>query len=1252
MMGAKLPELDLTEFGGTQSLPELDLAEFDEPPKRGIVDVIKDVGVSFGRAAESGIDFTKEIYNDVQKREGDRIKQEGYARANAAGNESLNLQMNGLSDIERSQQVAAKASRDKYLSSPVEAVSEIAKQGIGGLVVDAPAAVNKAGQAFSPHGGDAEQFFKDNVKQWEAEKYKYEPNEEGKGAITKAFMGGARAIPLSGMAMASMGAAALAGSVAAPIVAAAGVASLFGGSQFTDTLEKGIASGLLYSEAKKAALIAGAIEGTGETLGDYVGGKFLVGLGRSFVGKIGTKEALSLATDPKWAVKFAGDFIGNMAVQSGTEYGQGFGETAVENRYGISNESPIHVGMEGAKTAMAMSFLMAPGAVVGHNQQAEVRKLAGKLLADDVAPIEARANAAEFVRKQMVDTIGEEKAKQWHEGMIATIGLDKLNNPNIQQAPTARPGSLTSAAEIAKRNGITPPNIPLDSIQAEVPEPESDAPLNDIPNNSTPEQPVAPPISAAEQKIRAAMVKEYDDQELDAFIAHAQAKPERAPAAEFMLNLALEERQARQPVASPASMSILDGIMNGASNVAGNAGVDTGAIEGRGAVTPTSDANVVLQPETVAGAGRDGMPGTAVANNAAGEVAPVGVRADAVEQPEVDLFGEPVVAPTQSTYTENNVVEFPVEKLALSKDVPQFKDGADANGITLESKLEGKYDRRLAAPVQVWERLDGTHEVISGRHRLDLAQRTGETTIPAQIYKESEGFTKDHARMMDLELNVKDGRGKVKDYVAYFKELGLSKEQATARGLLNVSIGRQAYTISDAGSDDLIAAHANNAISDRAAVEIARAAPGNEKLQAVGIQAALEGQSDAAAANLVKAVAVLAEGQPEQLDMLGFDSSALKQAKAMAKFVASKQSEAGKHLAAISGAAKSPAIAKQYGVDVKNPKALAVKIEELKANKAAWDNWQTNPELIAQIKAGIEAAQPASRAPKPQAAPVTPAAAPVVQHEAQDEGAQLDAELQSVLADAGAIMRDWVGVARVMPEDHAKLLPVLVRLFDVAFRKGYYDLKEASRYVRKLLEDFAETASAVKFLPKSLMDQAAKEAASKMPAGFFDNRGVFAQQGSGFALTGQTNADINKQEAAQAAQKVAQKAEEDKVRAEQAAKDQESLDARKKKHAENPENFVFGESKKDALKPMGSLWDQPAAESKPPPEPANAPKQPASAGFSLGEIISLKDIPKALKITLEKIVDGKTQRKQVNAQKAMLAAEQRIERLEALRNCL
>lgn len=305
----------------------------------------------------------------------------------------------------------------------------------------------------------------------------------------------------------------------------------------------------------------------------------------------------------------------------------------------------------------------------------------------------------------------------------------------------------------------------------------------------------------------------------------------------------------------------------------------------------------------------------------------------------------------QLTYTKGNVVEMPVADLALSKDVPQFKEGADGRGITQESRLDGKFDRRLAAPVQVWERINGDTEVISGRHRLDLAQRSGEDTIPVQIHRESDGFTKEHAKLLDVELNVKDGRGKVKDYVAYFQSFNPTAESAKADGLLNASVGRSAHTIASAGAPTLIASHANDAITDQAAVAIAQNAPGNEALQNLGMKHVIDGKSINFSVNVMRAARAAGfEGGGQSADLFGFDDSFAKEAEAVSREATKQQNAARQQLAAISGASKRPELAAKGGVNVSNPQATQAKIDSLKQVVADLDGFATNPDVYRKLR--------------------------------------------------------------------------------------------------------------------------------------------------------------------------------------------------------------------------------------------------------------------------------------------------------------
>lgn len=298
-------------------------------------------------------------------------------------------------------------------------------------------------------------------------------------------------------------------------------------------------------------------------------------------------------------------------------------------------------------------------------------------------------------------------------------------------------------------------------------------------------------------------------------------------------------------------------------------------------------------------------------------------------------------------------MEVPLAGLTLSRDVPQFKAAASAEGIIVP--LGGKFDRTGVGPIQVWQRLDGAMEVISGRHRFDLAKRSGETTIPAQVHREADGFDVRQAATLDAKLNIREEQGSVADYANYFKNAGISKETADAEGLLARAKGRAGFSIARDASPDLLAAHSANLLSDEAALSISQAAPGDAALQALGIKTVNDGKAISFATNLMRAASLMSverEAAGEQGDIFGFDDSAMREAADMAKKASGIQRGIAEQIAAVSGASKRPEIAAKMGVDVKNPKAVQAKIAELKIEKGKWDNWPTHPELVAQLREG------------------------------------------------------------------------------------------------------------------------------------------------------------------------------------------------------------------------------------------------------------------------------------------------------------
>ncbi len=297
------------------------------------------------------------------------------------------------------------------------------------------------------------------------------------------------------------------------------------------------------------------------------------------------------------------------------------------------------------------------------------------------------------------------------------------------------------------------------------------------------------------------------------------------------------------------------------------------------------------------------------------------------------------------------IVEAPIDQLTLSKDVPQFKNGANSKGVV--EPLAGKFDRTGVAPIQLWRRKNGNLEVISGRHRLDLARRSGETTIPAQIHDEAAGFDQRDAARLDAELNIRDGQGSVQDYASYFKHSQISQEDADARGLLARAKGKAGFTIGNAASEDTFAAHNAGRISDSAALAIATAAPGDAAAQSVGLRAALDGKSADFVGNLIKAAQMRAAERAsagQQVDLFGFDDSAIRQMEAQAKRAAEEQRAIREQIRAVEGASKKPEVAKRLGVDVKDPAGVQRKVAELRAELAKWDKWPMHADLLARTR--------------------------------------------------------------------------------------------------------------------------------------------------------------------------------------------------------------------------------------------------------------------------------------------------------------
>lgn len=183
----------------------------------------------------------------------------------------------------------------------------------------------------------------------------------------------------------------------------------------------------------------------------------------------------------------------------------------------------------------------------------------------------------------------------------------------------------------------------------------------------------------------------------------------------------------------------------------------------------------------------------------------------------------------------------------------QFKEGADPKtGVVKGQELKGEYFESAENAVVVYVRRDGTKELVTGRHRFDLAKRTGKKDILARLFYEKDGYTPEDMRNLDAISNIIDEKGSVKDYVRYFENAKPSRAAAEAAGFLSRSKGRLAFELYEGATEGTRAAvdwsgsGADGLISVEQAGIIAKAAPRNAHprngaVQKILVKKALEG---------------------------------------------------------------------------------------------------------------------------------------------------------------------------------------------------------------------------------------------------------------------------------------------------------------------------------------------------------------------------------------------------------------------------
>lgn len=313
-----------------------------------------------------------------------------------------------------------------------------------------------------------------------------------------------------------------------------------------------------------------------------------------------------------------------------------------------------------------------------------------------------------------------------------------------------------------------------------------------------------------------------------------------------------------------------------------------------------------------------------------------------VDGPKTEI--QPPKVPKQSANEGDPTLQTPVQEInlsniTLSKDVPNFKRAATGQSDIVKSETIPKYKSDMP-PIVVWQRSDGSHEVITGRHRFNAANNTpGKKTISAQVVREQDGFTKEDAARYDAEANIRDGTGETQDYAKYFKDTNLNPQEVQQRGLISNKKAQDGYVIATTAADNTYNLYQADKISTEHAAAISKAAPKNEDVQNLGVKATMKGATPDQIPNILNDMGA---GQAEIVDP---GDSKLDLSIQKSRVATSKR-------AAIDAQIKD--LQAQGTKLSKNSKEAQAAIQNLINQRNQWSTWADSPDLKQSLTDAIQ----------------------------------------------------------------------------------------------------------------------------------------------------------------------------------------------------------------------------------------------------------------------------------------------------------
>lgn len=315
---------------------------------------------------------------------------------------------------------------------------------------------------------------------------------------------------------------------------------------------------------------------------------------------------------------------------------------------------------------------------------------------------------------------------------------------------------------------------------------------------------------------------------------------------------------------------------------------------------------------------------------------------------------EPVETPVEAASPQveaspGGVVRVNTNEIHVDPKRFQFKSGTNpVTGVDESNKVGGEWDPKSAGLVYVWEDKEGKKFIVNGHHRLQLAKELNVPMLNAIVDREVDGVSQEEARRQGVLTNIRDGQGRVEDYATFVRgDKSMDEAAARKEGITSRAAGQQGFMIGRYAGEELYGAFKAGDITGAKAAAIADAGKDDPATQIAGMKKAKEMSAE----QLREFLKILKRQQREQkldqLDLFGFDDSAIKMSEDISKLAIKKLKAIRDRVLTVQRAVRKPDVAQQGDVKVGgNAQKL---YEEALQEQARWEHYETDHELYQQL---------------------------------------------------------------------------------------------------------------------------------------------------------------------------------------------------------------------------------------------------------------------------------------------------------------